>query len=226
MKHVLKPIALGVAAMAAIVGCGGSASIAPSGASSAAASQTTASSAEAPRATAAGSAVPSASSPVSLPSLPPITSSHADPALEAQLPAEVSGAALQRYSVSFVDLLDDGGDRASIDAFLASIGKTEADGTFAAAYDPSNTLPGGILAFKVSGAETAALLGGIVALEQSDLGAGATTGQATVGGKNVTVVSVGTGVNDTEWIYGKGDIVFVVHAPDETQAAVFLQALQ
>ncbi len=90
--------------------------------------------------------------------------------------------------------------------------KTEADGSFAAALDPTNTLAGGIFAFKVNGADGPTLLGGIVEVEKSDLGAGATTRQATVGGKDVTVVSIGSGVNDTEWIYGRGDVVFVVHA--------------
>jgi hypothetical protein len=69
------------------------------------------------------------------------------------------------------------------------------------------------------------LLPAIVSVEQSDLGAGATTRQATVGGKNVTVVSVGSGVNDTVWIYGREDVVFVVHAPDESRAALFLEEL-
>lgn len=64
-----------------------------------------------------------------------------------------------------------------------------------------------------------------MALEQSDLGGDATTRQATVDGKSVMIVSVGTGVNDTEWIYGRGDVVYVVHAGDETHAAAFLQAL-
>jgi hypothetical protein len=122
-------------------------------------------------------------------------------------------------------ILDSGGNRPVIDAFLKTIGKSESDGSFAAALDPTNSLTGGILAFKVSGADTAALLGGIVSLEKSDLGAGATTRQATVGGKSVTIVTVGSGVNDTEWIYGRGDVVFVVHAADDAHAAPFLQAL-
>lgn len=175
--------------------------------------------------TASPSELANASSPTSLPSLPAIFSNHADPALETLLPAEVSGTALQRYSLTLSAVLDAGGDRAAIDAFLQGIGKTEADGSFAAALDPSNTLIGGIFAFKVSGADAAVLLAAIVSVEASDLGAGATTKQAIVGGKSVTVVSVGTGVNDTEWIYGRGDVVFVVHTSTEALAAAFLQAL-
>lgn len=129
-----------------------------------------------------------------------------------------------RYSVSLSDLLDGGGDRASIDAFLTGIGKTEADGSFAVAVDPTNSLGGGIFAFKVNGVDTAPLLAGILAAEQADLD-GATPSQATVGGKSVTVLSRGSGPNDTEWLYGRDDVVFVVHAANEAGATAYLQAL-
>ncbi len=235
VKHLLRSVALGAALIVVIIGCGGSsaapsASSVPGASSSALAAPSSAARSNSPAAVASPPAAsPSefatASSPTSLPSLPAIFSNHADPTLESLLPAEVSGIAMQRYSLTLSDVLDAGGDRAAIDAFLAGIGKAESDGSFAAALDPTNTLTGGILAFKVSGADTARLLGGIVSVEQSDLGTGATTRQATVGGKGVTIVSVGTGPNDTEWIYGRGDVVFVVHADDETRAAAFLQAL-
>lgn len=135
------------------------------------------------------------------------------------------GTPLTRYSLTLTQLLDAGGDRAGIDAFLVGIGKTEADGSYAAAFDPTHALGGGINAFKVAGADAAALLAGITALEKSDLGSGATVKQATFGTKNVTVVSVGNGVNDTEWVYGRGDVVFVVHAANEAEATAFLATL-
>lgn len=231
LKHLLAQIALGAAAIIGIVGCGGSPSTTPSSSSAAAASSSAlagpSSSAAVPSsaATTSPSTIATASSLASLPSLPAIYSNHADPALEGQLPTEVSGITLRRYSLALADVLDAGGNRAVIDAFLSGIGKTESDGSFASASDPTNTLTGGILAFKVSGADTARLLGGIVSVEQSDLGAGATTRQAKIGGKGVTIVSVGTGPNDTEWIYGRNDVVFVVHADDEARATAFLQAL-
>lgn len=229
VKHVWAQIALVAALVVVIVGCGGSASTtfsssaAPTG--SAAPSSVAGSSASSQAVTAPPSVTVSSSPPASQSSLPAIFSNHADPALESQLPAEVSGIALQHYSLSLSDVLDSGGNRPAIDAFLQTIGKSESDGSFAAAHDPTTSLAGGILAFKVSGADIATLLAGIVSVEKADLGAGATTRQATVGGKSVTVVSVGTGVNDTEWIYGRGDVVFVVKAPDETHAAAYLQAL-
>ena len=166
-----------------------------------------------------------ASTPASGPSLDPIFQNHADPALEALLPATVSGTNMHRYSLTLTQVLDAGGDRVGITAFLESMDKTEADGSFASAFDPTSTVAGGINAFKVAGADGAALLAGIAAIEASDLGAGAVSEQMIVGDKSVTVVSVGDGVNDTKWIYGHGDVVFVVHSPDETQAAAYLTAL-
>lgn len=216
-------IAIGVVVAAVVAACGGGASLLPSSSSvgSPAVVATTAGSSSS-----ASSTVPSTPpESTTLASGPAITSSHADAALEALLPAEVSGTAMQRSSATLARLLASGGDRTGIDAFLQGLGKSESDGTFAAAFDPTNTLVGGIFAFKIAGVNSTVLLPAIVTVEKSDLGAGATTTQATVGGKSVTVVSVGDGVNDTEWVYGHGEAVFVVHAPDEAHAAAYLQAI-
>jgi hypothetical protein len=221
-RRVFVPTVIGAAFVVVLTSCAG-ASNPPSnaaGGSPAAAS---------PTAAALSSSEPSAvattaTSPAG-PSVPAVTSSHADPALEALLPAEVSGTAMQRSSATLAALLASGGDRTAVDAFLQKLGKSESDGTYAAAFDLTNTVSGGIFAFKIVGVNADVLLPAIVSVEQSDLGAGATTKQATVGGKSVTVVSVGTGVNDTEWVYGHDDVVFVIHAADEAHAATFLQAL-
>ena len=154
-----------------------------------------------------------------------VSASHADPALEALLPAEISGTPMQRSSATLAALVAAGANRTAIDGFLQGIGKSESDGTYAAAFDPANAVGGGIFAFKVAGVDAGVLLPAILAVEQSDLGAGATTRKANVGGKDVTVVSVGTGVNDTEWVYARDGVVFVIHAPDEAHAAAYLQAL-
>jgi hypothetical protein len=226
-RRRLASLVAGGAMVVALAACGGAA---PSGAAPAASGAAGGSAAVLP------SGNPAAASPLacgvaaapSLPSGPSqssVLSTHADPALEALLPAEVSGTPMQRSSATLASLLASGGDRTAIDAFLKSLGKSEADGTFAAAFDPTGALGGGIFAFKIAGVTADVLLPAIVAVERSDLGTGATTRQANVGGKTVTVVTVGDGVNDTEWVLGQGEVVFVVHAPDEAHAATFLQAL-
>ena len=222
-RRVFVSIATGAAIALVLAGCGSSASNPPSNA--AGASPAAASSAPSAQSSSAPSAVATAQSSSAAASLPGVTSSHADPALEALLPSEVSGTAMQRSSATLAALLASGGDRTAVDAFLQRLGKSESDGTYAAAFDPTNTIGGGIFAFKIAGVNVDVLLPAIVSVEQSDLGAGATTKPATVGGKSVTVVSVGTGVNDTEWVYGRDEVVFVIHAADEAHAATFLQAL-
>lgn len=224
MNNLIGRSALATVAVFALAACGGTpaTSTAPSARPGTSLPAGATPSAAAPSAPAAST---SAATPASDPSMAPIFSNHSDPALEALLPATVSGTTMLRYSLTLTQVLDAGGDRLGITTFLQSINKTEADGSFAAAIDPTNVLGGGIAAYKVVGADAAALLAGITALEQADLGTGATIEPATVGGKNVTVMSVGDGVNDTEWIYGYGDVVFAVHAPDEAQAAAFLAAL-
>jgi len=221
-RRMFAPVAIG-AAIAVLTGCGGGAASLPSnavGGSPAAAASTAAA-----QPTSAPSDVETTppASPGS--TLPAVTASHADPALEALLPATVSGTSMQRSSATFAALLASGGDRTAIDAFLQGLGKSESDGTYAAAFDPTNSLGGGIFAFKIAGVNASVLQPAIVSVESADLGTGATTRQATVGGKDVTVVSVGTGVNDTEWVYGRDDVVFVFHAADETHAATLIQAL-
>lgn len=227
MNKLLKRSVLTAAVAAVLAGCGGGTSSTPS--TTTATTAPAASLAGPATSASAGTVAPSenggAASVPSIPSVAPITTRHADPDLEALLPAQVSGTALQRSSYKLSELLDAGGNRAVIDTFLRSIGKSETDGSSATAADPTGALAGGIIALKVSGADPAVLLPAIVSLEKSDLGAGATLRQATVGGKGVTVVSIGSGVNDTEWVYGHGDVVFVVHTSDEALAAAFLQAL-
>jgi hypothetical protein len=227
------------AVIALAIGCGGNstptspASSAPSSprVSPAVASAPTSSGAPVPT-TGAGSAVPSVATTVPPPasqpaprSLDPFFSSHGDPALEALLPTAINGKLLTIYSLTLTQLLDQGGDRPAIDAFLLGIGKSEADGSWAAAFDATNPAGGGVNAFKVAGADPAPLLAGITAWENADLGTNATLESATVSGKTVTVLSIGNGVNDTEWIYGHGDVVFVVHAANESDAGAFLEAL-
>ena len=225
-RRMLVPVALGAAVVLVLAGCGSSASSSAStqGGSGAAASPPSvavATSSPAPVASEPSSSLSASSAP----SLPAVTQSHADPALEALLPSDVGNTPMRRSSATLAALVAAGANRAAIDGFLQGIGKTEADGTYAAAFDPDNVLGGGIFAFKVAGVNEGVLLPAILAVEQSDLGTGATTSQATVGGKPVTVVSVGDGVNDTEWVYAKDGVVFVIHAADEEHAAAFLQAL-
>ena len=111
------------------------------------------------------------------PSLPAVVS-HADPAFESQLlPAEVSGhrpADVQPDATAECSTPVARTARRSTRSLRRSARprRTAASPT---ALDPTGALGGGIMAFKVSGRRSgAALLAGIVSVEQSDLGTGAT----------------------------------------------------
>lgn len=223
----LRSLALGAVSIVLVAACGGTAPSQSAVGSPTAATSSSSGSVAAASSSAVppSSAIASAPVPSGQPSLPAITASHADPALEAMLPAAVRGTPLQRSSLTLSAVLDSGGNRPVVGTFLQSIGRTEADGTVALAFDLTGAVPGGISAFKVAGADPSALLAGIVSVEGSDLGGVATVSQSTVGGKNVTVATIGNGLNDTTWIYGRGDVVFVVKAPDATGAAAFLALL-
>ncbi len=210
---------------------GSAAASAPASASAAASTATTGGATTAAPTTAA-SASATTSAPTTAASagasvgVPSIFDKHSAPDLEAQLPDVVAGATLSKYSLTLAELLDDpSADRAAITAFVERLGKTLADAAVAAAYDASGRLDGAVQAYRISGADPAGLLAGMVSVAQSDLGADAAIRQATIAGKSVTVVSVGTEVNDTQWLYSRGDIVFVVHAPDEATATLYLMAL-
>ena len=166
--------------------------------------------------------------PIALPSgiTDALFATHSDPSLESLLPRQVAGLQMLTYSLTLEELIAAGtSDPSTVEPFLANLGKTVADASFAAAFDPNGTLPGGIQAFKIAGADTRKLMEGFVGLARQDVGIDATIVGGTVGGKSVTIVSAGDGPNDTQWLYGRGDVVFTVVAPDETAAAQYLAAL-
>ncbi len=214
--------------VATLVACGSTAATATPPATTAPQAQVSASTGEVPSTASPNPTLPSSATGSATTGPGPssaFTNSHSNPDLESQLPSTVSGSTLTKFSLGLADLIANGGDRTTVDAFLASIGKSENDASVASAYDPSGKLAGGISAFRVVGADAGSLLAGIVALETSSLGSAATKTQSSVGGKSVTVLSIGTGANDTRWVYGHGDIVFVIQARDEATAASYLTVL-
>lgn len=209
---------------------GSAAASAPASASGAASAAATGGATPAPAtaapASGATSAPTSAASAGASVGVPSILDRHSAPDLEAQLPDVVAGTTLSKYSLTLAELLEDqSADRATITAFVERLGKTIADAAVAAAYDATGRLDGAVQAYRISGADPAALLAGMVSVAQSDLGADAAIREATIAGKSVTVVSVGTAVNDTQWLYSRGDIVFVVHTQEEATATLYLMAL-
>lgn len=148
---------------------------------------------------------------------------HADPALEATLPDEVRGVRLAKSSIRAVDLTGTGAETA-LGELAGRLGRPLDDLTLAAAVDPTGQLAGGVNAMRVRNGSGDALLDAIVELEQRDTAAVVT--QVVLGGRSVTRLQQQAGeVTVTRFLRASGDTVYVVLAPDETTAALFLERL-
>jgi hypothetical protein len=202
--------ALTLVAAVAVAGCDtGSASSAPGDSSgSGAASQST------PPTSSSGpkSLAPSPSAGLAIP--------HADPALEALLPAEFEGKPLTKLSVDPISAAA-GGE--SIRALAKAIG--DGSGNFALAYASNPADPTfNLIALLVPGAESEALAEGFAGLLIQDT-RGAEADQVTLAGKPVThVTAPNSSLGDT-WFYVQSDTLFGVQARTPDRAAALLALL-
>jgi hypothetical protein len=156
------------------------------------------------------SAIPSITLPSSLPSGLP--SMNADADLEAQLPDEVGGQALQKVSFAGSEFLGTGNPQAAeFEALLQRLSKTADDFTFAVAGGAAIN----ISAFKIEGTDSNQLLQSIL-----DTGAnrGMVVAEETRGGKAITKLTPPTG--PVQHYYTKGDVVFVVQSPSGNAALI------
>jgi hypothetical protein len=201
--------ALTLVAAVAVAGCDtGSASSAPGDSSG-----TAAASSSMPPTSSSGpkSLAPSPSAGLVLP--------HADPALEALLPAEFEGKPLTKLSVDPISAAA-GGE--SIGTMAKAIG--DGSGNFGLAYASNPTDPTfNLIALRVPGAESEALAEGYAGLLIQDT-RGAEADQVTLAGKPVThVTEPNSSLGDT-WFYVQTDTLFGVQArtPDRAEALLKL----
>jgi hypothetical protein len=131
--------------------------------------------------------------------------SHADPALEALLPAEFEGKPLSKISV---DPITAGGE--SIGTLAKAVGDGSGNFSLAYASNPADTTFN-LIALRVPGAASLALAEQFAALLIMDT-RGAEADQVTIAGKGVThVTAPENSIGDT-WFYVKGDTLFGVQA--------------
>lgn len=147
---------------------------------------------------------------------------HAAPELEALLPAEIDGVALEKASATGAGVF--GGDAFSrvLTDFLASAGKEPTDLRFANARDPSGVLGVEAGVFRVEGVDAAALRDAIV--EGSRPAApGLEVSTDTVARRPVTMLAFANG--STLYLYEQDDSVFYVGTTRRELAARVLAAL-
>jgi hypothetical protein len=147
---------------------------------------------------------------------------HADPQLEAMLPVKLGGVVLVVESQAGTDLAT---DSAAFDAFLSGLGKTRADFTVASAYAQGG-LKGAAGAWRVRGADAAALLPAFKKTVQTSSATPLVAAEETVAGKKVTRIGdMGQMARGPLYVFTRGDTLFFVQTPDPALAAEALEKL-
>jgi hypothetical protein len=155
----------------------------------------------------------------------PIPGFNADPALEAQLPSDVRGRSLAKISVRGADLPSFGGGQA--DAFremFSRLGTSPQNMTVAMALDMTGSLGAQAIAFRLVGTDATRLIGEFTNAAKSG-NSNAVIGQVTLGGKNVTTITVPGSAEGILYAYPKGDTVFMVQAKDQGVAEEILRQM-
>jgi hypothetical protein len=149
--------------------------------------------------------------------------SHDVPDLEAFLPTEIDGTAVQAESVTGESLLA-GGDpwSAAMQSFLTTKSMAPSDLQYALTPDPGQVLSADVGVYRVIGIDPTALRDALIQAWKASI-AGVKVTQATVGGKAVTKGDNGTG--GFSYLYVRDNLVFEILTNDETAAAAAITAL-
>jgi hypothetical protein len=136
---------------------------------------------------------------------------HADPELEALLPKSLGGVALTVESQSGTELST---NNAAFDAFLKSLGKTRADFVVASASAPG-TLRAAVGAWKVKGADQAALIPAFKTVLQASSTTPLTITEEVLSGHPVTKIGEkGELAQGPLYAFARGETLFFVQTPD------------
>src|SRR5262245_33889007 len=149
-------------------------------------------------------------------------SRHADPELEALLPAKLGGVVLVVESQAGIDLTT---GSAAFDAFLSGLGRTRADFTVASAYAQGG-LKAAAGAWRVKGADTGALLPAFKTTVQASSATPLVTAEEAVAGKQVMRIGdPGQMARGSLYVFARGDTLFFVQTSDPALAAEAVEKL-
>lgn len=212
--------AIATAADRALAGIGvAAASLAPGSSPSPAASSGAGGSSPAPSNVAGASPAASGGAAGASPNPSP-----AAPELIAMLPDKVGSTPLTRDSVIGTDVLaDDTTSRAMI-AGLATLGSTPANLHIAQAYDETGTLQASLVAFRVPGMPASKLAPIVVDTWLSGSSAGVVTSKVTLGGRELTKVTYGSG-GPSAYVRESGEAVIVIDTTDAALAGTIAALL-
>ena len=147
---------------------------------------------------------------------------HDDSALEALLPRKLAGVALTVESQSGAHLAS---NSAALDAMLAGLGKGRSEFSLASAYARSG-LKAAIGAWRVTGADPAALLSGFATAVQASSAVALTQVDETIGRRLIKRIGdAGQLAQGPLYVLGRGDTLLFVQTPQRDLAEEALAKL-
>ena len=156
-------------------------------------------------------------------SIPPVADTHDAPELEAFLPTELNGNALQLQSWDGSGVLTDDTWSASMTSFLTAAGKKPADLRVAQAYDPNEAIDASIGLYRVDGVAAGPLRDALIAAWKGDY-PDMKVSEVTLGGKTVTKAEFGQDAPNS-FMYLRDDMVYDIETADDAIATAALAAL-
>lgn len=155
----------------------------------------------------------------------PIEELHEALDLEALLPTEIDGTALETQSWTGDTLLSDGGTwSTAIASFLTSVGKTPADLAAAQALDPLDAIDHSVGVFRVDGVPTEDLRDALANAWKADYPE-LVTSTVTLGDIEVVKGDFGEDAIDSYW-FVKDGLLFDVESSDEAIATAVLAQIR
>lgn len=157
-------------------------------------------------------------------STPPDVPTHDAPALEALLPAQVSGSTLEAQSVTGDDGFLGGDEWSTVmTTFLTAQKKGPPDLQYAFSSDPAGKIDVNVGVYRVTGVAGTPLRDALVEGWKA-LATDVKVSQVTLDGKAVTKGDDGTDY-PFSYLYVRGDLVFEIYTSDEAIATATLAAL-
>jgi len=150
-----------------------------------------------------------------------------DADLEALLPTEVGGIALEYESMTGAEMVAEEGVTPEVQEFLDRTGSDLDDVSvaFGFGFDAETSDVVSIIAFRVAGASPDQLIAEMEAAMEAEA-ENAQISEGSLGGKDVTIVATGDGPEQVmTYIYARNDIAFMVGASSEDLAEEALSKL-
>ncbi len=169
-------------------------------------------------------ASPSSSDAAAASASPEPTPTPAAPVLEAEMPTNVNGTVLTVQSATSATSLGQTPTSRALDASMASLGKKPTDLEVAESYDASGALTLAVLGFRVAGVEAAKLRPLVFNIWLSANEPAVKTSTVTLAGTTVSKITYADS-GPSEYLFTRGDSVFVIETDDESLATKVVQAM-